>query len=118
MKRSINHRENLFKRANLTPIRGEPTFKTIYYLRNEIKYNDKSVYSNIREVTHGRLGLVLTDSKYALIFNRPFVYLSHSAPLIITDRTTAHRNYNMHITHNKSVRILREVTGLEQTIIQ
>ena len=44
MKRNINYKDTLFERANLTPIYGEPTFKTLHKLRNEIKANAKAVY--------------------------------------------------------------------------
>ena len=50
-----NYKDTLFERANLTPIRGEPTFKTLYKLRNDIKANAKSVCSNLEG------GLVLTE---------------------------------------------------------
>ena len=43
----INDKDNLFKRANLTPICGKLTFETLHNLQNEIKENAKSVYSNI-----------------------------------------------------------------------
>ena len=37
MTRNMNYKETLFKRANLTPIHGEPTFKTPQKLQNEKK---------------------------------------------------------------------------------
>ena len=47
MTSDINYKDTLFKQANLTPIRGKPTFETLHKLRNEIKANDKAVYSNL-----------------------------------------------------------------------
>ena len=44
MTRNINYKDTLFERANLTLIRGEPTFKTLHKLQNEIKSNSKAVY--------------------------------------------------------------------------
>ena len=41
--RNINYKENIFEKANLTPIRGEPTFETLHKLWNEIKAKDKAV---------------------------------------------------------------------------
>ena len=66
MQISINYGETLFEQANLTPIRGEITFKTLHKLQNNIKSNAKSVYSNLGGGAHGHLGIVLTDSQYAL----------------------------------------------------
>ena len=44
MKSNIDYKENLFKRANLNPIRGKPTFETVHKIRNNIKANTKYVY--------------------------------------------------------------------------
>ena len=59
---SINYKDTLFERAKLTPIRGEPTSKTLHKLRNEIKAYVKAVYSNIRGGAHGHIGIVLNDA--------------------------------------------------------
>ena len=61
MTSNISYKYTLFKQANLTPICGKPTSKTLQNLRNEIKANAKSVYFNIWGVSHGHLGLLLTD---------------------------------------------------------
>ena len=118
MTSNINYKDTLFERAKLTPIRGKPTFKVLHKLRNEIKANAKSFYSNIGGGAHGHLGLVLTDAQYALISHTPFVYPTHLGPLIITDGTTVHAKSNMRIAHTKEVRLFREVTGVEQAIAQ
>ena len=39
-------------------------------------------------------------------------------PLIIPDGTTAHANSNKRIDHTKEVRLLREVTGVGQALVQ
>ena len=77
----------------------------LYKLRNEIKENSKSVYSNLRGGAHGHLGLVLTDAQYVLVFPTSFVYPTHPVPLIIPDRMTAHANSNMWIARTKKVRL-------------
>ena len=118
MSRNINYKDNLFERANLNPIRGEPTFKTIHKLRNEIKSNIKSVWSNLWGWVHGHLGLLLTDAHYALISPTPFAYPTHPGPLIILDGTNAHTNSNMQIVHTEEVRLFLEVTGVEQALVQ
>ena len=117
MTSNINYKDTLFKRANLTPIRGEPTFETLHKLQNEIKANAKSVYSNLGGGAHVHLGLVLTDAQYLLIPPTPFVYLTHPVPLVIPDGTTAHMNSNMRIAHTERVRLFREVTGFEQALV-
>ena len=101
MARSINYKENLFERANLTPIHGKQTFKTLHKLRNEIKANAKSVYSNIGGGAHVHLGLVLTDAQCALISPTPFSltdtpgssyhYGRHNHPCKLQHTYQAHR---------------------------
>ena len=103
MRISINYKDALFKRANLTPIHGEPTFEMLHKLQNEIKYNTNSVYSNLRGGAHVHLGLVLSDAQYALISKTPFVYKNHPGPSIIPDSTTSQVNSNMIISHTKEV---------------
>ena len=118
MEVSINYRETLFKRANLTTICGKPTFETIHKLRKKIKSNAKYVYSNLGGGTYGNLSLVLTDAQYSIISNTPLVYPTHSGPLIITEGTTSHMTLNMRIMHSKEVRLFCEVMGVEQDLIQ
>ena len=118
MTNNINYKDTIFKRANLTPIRGKPNFKMLHKLRNEIKSNSKSISSNLGVGSHGCLGLVLTESQYSLISPTPFVYPTHPGPLIIPDGTTAHADFNMRIMHTEEVRLFHEVTGFGQSLIQ
>ena len=58
----INYKDTLFKQANLTPIRGEPTLKMLHKLQNDTKSNAKAVYCTIRGGAHGHLVLVLANA--------------------------------------------------------
>ena len=118
MKSNINYKDTLFKRSNLTPIRGKPTFEKIHKLRNEIKANTNSVYSNFGGGAHDHLGLVLNDAKYVVTSPTTFVNLIRPSPLIILDGTTDQSNSNMRIAHTEEVRLLSEVTWLEQDLLQ
>ena len=111
MMSNINYKDTHFERANLTPICGESNFETLHNLRNEIKANDKAVYSNLGGGAHGHLGLVLTESQYTLISYTPLVYPTHPVPLIILYGTTAHANSDIQIVHTEEVRLFREVMG-------
>ena len=68
--------------------------------------------------SHGYIGLVLTNTQYALILNTTFVYPTHPCPLILLDGTTSHINSNMRIMHTEAVRLLREVMGVYKYLIQ
>ena len=61
---------------------------------------------------------MLTDAQYALISPNNFVYPTHLVPLIIPESTTTHANSNMQIAHTEEVRLFREVTGVEQNLLQ
>ena len=45
MMSTINYKDTLFKRANLTPIRGKTTFEMLHKIQNEMKVKYKSLYS-------------------------------------------------------------------------
>ena len=70
MTSTVNYRDTHFKQANLTPIRGKPTFVTFHELWNEIKANSRSVYSHLGGGTHGNLGPVLTAAQYRNLQHR------------------------------------------------
>ena len=118
MSSSINYKDTLLEQSNLTPIHGKPTFKTLHNIRNKIKANAKSVYSNIRGVAHGHISLVFVNAQYMLILNMLFVCLTHLGPLIIQDGTTAHKNLNMRIADTKEVRLFRKMTGVKQSLVK
>ena len=73
MSNSINYNYTLFEQAKLTPIRGKPTFETLHKLRNEIRANVKSAYSNLEGGSHDHLGIVLINAQFLLIYNMSFV---------------------------------------------
>ena len=83
MTSTVNYRDTHFKRANLTPIRGEPRYETFHELWNKIKANARSVYSHLGGGTHGHLDLVLTAAQYADISNTVFTRPAHPGPLAI-----------------------------------
>jgi hypothetical protein len=65
----INYRETYFEYPELKKIHGEPNSESLFKLRNELKANAQSVYSNLSDGTQGHLALVLNDAQYALITN-------------------------------------------------
>ena len=89
MTTTVNYRDTRFEGANLTPIRGEPTYETVHKLWNKIKVNARSVYSHLGGGTHGHLGLVLTAAHYADISNTVFTRPTHPGPLAIPLAATA-----------------------------
>ena len=89
MTSTFNYRDTHFERANLTPIRVEPTYDTVHKLWNKIKANARSVYSHLGGGTHGHLDLVLVATQYAEISNTVFTRTAHPGPLAIPLAATA-----------------------------
>ena len=67
MSTGINYQETyFFEFPELTKIQGEPTCESLYLLRNELKANAQSVYSNLSDGAHGHLALILSDAQSML----------------------------------------------------
>ena len=57
-----------------TPIQGEPTYKALKRLKNELRANASSVDCDLGGGDHGYLGLILTEEEYTRIApDDPFV---------------------------------------------
>ena len=56
---TVNYRETIFKKTELTKIIGIRTYDTLHLLHNKIKYNETAVHSNIEGDQHGYIGLLL-----------------------------------------------------------
>ena len=114
----VNYRDTHFEQANLTPIRGEPTYETVHKLWNEIKANTRSVYSHLGGGTHGHLGLVLTAAQYADISNTVFTRQAHPGPLATPLADTDVQRSTFRDSHIEDLQVFREVMGVEQALIQ
>jgi hypothetical protein len=114
----INYRETYFEYPELTKIHGEPNSESLFKLRNELKANAQSVYSNLSDGAHGHLALVLNDDQYQLITNQAFVRPDHPGLLQIADNTTAPMIAAKKDAHHEKLRLFREVQGVEKALIQ
>ena len=61
---SVNYKYSYFKHPVLTKIRGESTYETLHYLKNELKANASSVPTTLGGVNHGYIGMILTPAEY------------------------------------------------------
>ena len=86
---SINDRDTYFRFPELKRIHSEPTPDTLLNLKIQIKANATSLPSNLRDRLHGHLGLAISNNKYALISNAPFISPMHPGPLTIPPRITS-----------------------------
>ena len=114
----INYRETYFEYPDLTKIHGEPTSESLFKLRNELKANAQSVYSNLSDGAHGHLALVLSARQYALLTAVPFIRPAHPGALLIPAGTTAPMSEVLKNAHQEQLRLFREVQGVEKALIQ
>ena len=113
----INYRETFFEFPDLTKIHGEPTSESLFKLRNELKANAQSVYSNLSDGTHGHLALVLSARQYSLLTAVAFVRPVHPGALIIPTGTTGPNTETMKNAHHEQLHLFREVQGVEKALI-
>jgi hypothetical protein len=114
----INYRETYFEYPELAKVHGEPDSESLFKLRNELKANAQSVYSNLSDGAHGHLALVLSDAQYALLTNQPFVRPVHPGELVIPPLTTGPMATTLKERHHEQIRLFREVQGVEKALIQ
>jgi hypothetical protein len=114
----INYRETYFEFPELTKVRGEPTSESLFKLRNELKANAKSVYSNLSDGDHGHLALVLSDAQYALLTAVPFIRPIFPGALVVPPLTTGPMATVLKEAHQENIRLFREVQGVEKALIQ
>jgi hypothetical protein len=112
----INYRETYFEFPELTRIQGEPNAESLFKLRNELKANAQAVYSNLSDGAHGHLALVISDAQYAVLTALPFVRPVHPGPLAIPAGTTAAMSTVLKETHQETIRLFREVQGVEKAL--
>ena len=67
--KAIDYASSYFKYKTPTPIRSEPTHKSLKRLKLELQANASSVETDLGGGNHGYLGLVLTDEEYATILH-------------------------------------------------
>ena len=90
-----NSFEDQFEFPVLTKCGDRLTFPVLKKIKNEIKCNAASVYSELGGGDHGHLGLVCTDPEYAHVSQVPYVRATMPAPLNILAGTTAHESLRL-----------------------
>ena len=67
----------------LTQVHGKPTYETLQVLATELKANAGSVPSTLGGGSHGHLGFLLSDIRYATLQNTiPWVTLGNPGPFV------------------------------------
>ena len=115
----IDYRASYFPYKSPTPIQGEPTYKALKRLKNELRANASSVDCDLGGGDHGYLGLVLTENEYNRVTpNHPFVAPRFPRALVIPPRTETIEALNIKEAHRRDVGLYRECREVERALMR
>jgi hypothetical protein len=111
-----------FPRPVLPTVQGEPDYQTIHATRKFLQANSRAIDTHLGGGTLGHLGLVISDSSYAMISPTtaadPTLWTSPQAPgraPANTDGTAAHISAARHIWE-EDVQTYRTCTSVQQAL--
>ena len=87
-------------------------------LKDEIKTNASSIYSDLGGGAHGHLGLVLTPQEYAHVSAIPYIQLVHPGPLVIPPGTAVGRQKLLCDAHKDACQQFKEMVDLEKVLVK
>ena len=115
----IDYAATYFPYSSPTPIRGEPTYKSLKKLQRELKANASSVDSDLGGGDHGYLGLVLSDIQYAKICpNNPFEAPEFPQALTIPAGTDPAEAINLREEYRTNIALYRECREVEKALLR
>ena len=80
---NINYVSTYFEYPTLTKIHGEPSYKTLQELKNQLKGNTSGITSDLGGGVNGHLGLVCTANEYLNVDHTAYVRPAPLCPLVI-----------------------------------
>ena len=105
----VDYIQTYFKFQSLTRSVGKPTYESIKAVKEELKANAASVYTNRGGGAHGYLALVISPTSYASITGTvPFIAPVHPGPLTIPAGTSVNDRAILQHNYQESVREHRE----------
>lgn len=115
----IDYAATYFPYKTPTPINGEPTYKSLKRLKNELRANASSVDTDLGGGDHGYLGLVLTDEEYLRVApNHPFEAPEFPGSLIIPANTDMVTAMNLREAHKRDTNLYRECREVERALMR
>ena len=115
----VDYAATYFPYPKPTPIQGEPTYKALKRLKNELRANSSSVDSDLGGGDHGYLGLVLNDAEYSRVVpNTPFIAPRFPGSLNIPRGTDTIDAINLREEHKRNTGLYRECREVEKALIR
>jgi hypothetical protein len=115
----IDYASTYFPYPIPTPIQGEPTYKSIKRLKNEIRANASSVDTDLGGGDHGYLALILNEVEYATVAPQtPFLAPDFPGELLIPRGTDPVDALNIREKHKRDMGIYRECREVERALLR
>ena len=114
---NIDYVDTYFEFRVLTKIHGEPMYKTLKEMKNQLKSNACSVASDLGGGTHEHLGLLLTAAKYATTSAVPYVCPVHPGILTILPGTSQHEATRLRAEHKELIRLFCKTVDIEKPLL-
>ena len=115
----IDYATTYFPYSSPTLIQGEPTYKAIKRLKNELRANASSIDSDLGGGDHGYLGLILTEEEYARVCpGTPFVAPAYPGQLSIPSGTDTIDALNLREAHKRDMHLYREYKDIERALLK
>ena len=115
---TINYHKHFLPKPDLTRILGIPTYDDLQKMQLELQSNDISVHYNLGGGTHGNVGILMTNTKYATLSFVLYLRPVHPGILQIPNNATRVSSYELKRVYGKNFRFFHEVRGFEQALIQ
>ena len=113
----IDYINTHFEYPTLTRIHGQPTYPSLKIIKDEMKANASSVLSDLGGGANGHLGLILTQIEYSSVSPVDYIRPMHPGAIVIPPGTTQHESTRLREEHKEALRLHREATRIEQSLI-
>ena len=117
----IDYKNNLFEHPELSRIIGEPTTASLITLLAEVRDNAGSVQTDLGGGAQDHLGLVCNPQTYQVLVSaaEPYICPENPGRLVLAEAgLTQYQIAQAREEHDESTRLIREVNGVERTLIQ
>ena len=114
---NVDYINSVFEYPVLSKVIGKPTYSSLKTIKDELKVNAGKVQCELGGGNNGHLGLLLSNTEQALVDPTPYVRPIHPGPIVPVG-TTAIQNTNLRAQYNEDLRMFREATAVEESLLK
>ena len=115
---NIDYVDTYFEFPSLTRIQGEPTYKFLKKVKDELPANITSIITVLGGGVHIHLRLVLSAVDYALVLIEPYTRPTHPGTLVIPPGTAQHEVSRLHNDHKDAICLFHETIDVEKALLK